>query len=183
MSYYVAYSPLFTGEMTNPDFGAKITDYENFNHLCETVHDEWAFNPDIDWATANTDDYPRTQYAYLYGFTLPTHDEPSHRDPSHTWSLNKATPDTPLFRNIWKAVAMTCEPCSILMYPNSSDFPRLNTLVTRDEDPTIHRLDIERGHITHVEVNIHDYTESTVNTYDWNPDTYEDERFLGGINY
>lgn len=181
MSYYGTYSPLFTGSMDDPDPGVQISDYENFEHICSTVHDEWAFDPEIEWRE-EPDTYPKQQYAYLYGFT--THaDSLSQYDECDTWSINKLTPTSPLFTNVWYAVSATCEPFSVLMNEGAA-FPRTNGLAFNRGDLSVHRLDCEPGHIELVNVPLDgSEEEELVDTYDWDVETYEEERFLGGINY
>lgn len=182
MSHYSTYSPLFTGPMTSPDTGVKITDYENFAHIREEVHPEWAFSPVIDWKAENPDSYPKEQYAYLYGFTYPD-ESLSQYDEYDTFHLNKASPGSQLFTNLWYAVAMTCEPFKVLMYEGSSSFPRMNQLAMAETDLSVKRLDCEPGRIEIVNVPLTDSEEEVVDTLEWNYETYEEERFLGGINY
>lgn len=181
MSYYATYSPLFTGTMDSPEAGVQITDYKNFKHICETVHDEWAFTPEIEWRE-EPDTYPKKQYAYLYGFTN-TSETLSQYDECDTWSINKLTPTSPLFNNVWYAVSMTCEPFSVLMHNGSSEFPRTNAIAFNNSDCSVQRLDCSPGCIEQVEVSLADYEETHIETYEWDEDTYEKERFLGGINY
>jgi hypothetical protein len=181
MSYYATYSPLFTGSMDDPSLGVRIDDYENFDHIRTTVHDEWAFSPEIEWETEDQSSYPKEQYAHLYGFTY--HDDSLSRyDECDSWSINKLAPPSPLFNNLWYAVAMTCEPFSVLMH-ESAAFPRTNALALHGGDLTVHRLDAEPGCITRVEVPLDGGDEEVVDTYEWEADTYREERFPGGINY
>lgn len=181
MSYYVTYSPLFTGSMDDPDLGARIEDYENFEHLRTEVHSEWAFTPEIEWETADTDAYPQEQYAYLYGFTYPD-DSLSRYEETDTFSINKLAPESELFYNVWYAVSMTCEPFSVLMY-EGAEFPRTNALAFGRGDLTVSRLDCKPGHIDVMEIDLADGEERHEDEYDWEADTYREERFLGGINY
>lgn len=182
MSHFVAFSPLFTGEMDNPDIGVKVEDYENFEHIHSTVHDKWMFTPETEWKTEPIDKYPRAEYLYLYGFT--THDEDlTPYSLQESWSLNKADPGSQLFHQIWHMIGMTCEPCSALMYEGSVDFPSINAFVAENREPIVKRVDCERGKISIVTIDLHDNSEEIDETYEWDAENYEEETFLGGINY
>lgn len=181
MSYYVTYSPLFTGTLDSPEIGVRITDYENFDHLRTEVHPEWAFNAELEWKTEDPESYPKEQYAYLYGFTYPDGNL-SRYDLDDSFSLNKVAPSSPLFTNLWYAVSMTCEPFSVLMH-KGAEFPSTNRLAIEGGNLSVNRLDCEPGHLEIVEVPLDGAESTVVDTFDWNVDTYEEERFLGGINY
>jgi len=168
--------------MESPDTGVKIRDFENFDHLRTEVYSEWAFEPEINWGTEDHGSYPKKNFAYLYGFTYEDGDISQFGD-CETFYLNKVSPGSPLFTDLWYAMAMTCEPFSVLMYTGSSDFPRLNEVVVYDTDLMVQRLDCEPGLIEVVNVPLDGGEETVEDTYEWDVDTYEEERFLGGLNY
>ena len=182
MSYYTAYTMLFTGDMNEPNYGVKINDYKNFNHIINTVHDEWAFSPKLDWEVSNKNAYPKEEYAYLYGYVNHT-EEIYILEPDETWSLNKCGQNSELFYSLWTATSMVCEPFSVLMYPGLSNFPRLNELVYSNLDTVMYRLDCQPGKIEIIEFNLITNEEKLEDVHEWNISTYEDEYFLNGINY
>jgi hypothetical protein len=72
------------------------------------------FTPETEWETPDTGEYPRSQFAYLYGYTT-RGEELSRFDHHDSWDLNKCGPGSPLFANLWYATAMVCEPFSVLI--------------------------------------------------------------------
>ena len=182
MSYTATYSPLFTGSIENPRIGVRIEDYENFEHLIDI--ENLAFEPSTKWITKDMEAYPRTEYAYLYGFEYPSNDDVYLSSITDTFSLNKVAPGYhELFTKTWYLVAMTCEPFSVLMNPSSGNFPPANWLVTGRGEDYVHRLDCEPGRIEIWDVPLFEGEETLRDEFEWDTESYEDERFLGGANY